>query len=135
MLIEEKITAAAQWWADNLNGGKQDAGDAKLNATIELLSLTEPITEEQRERFKHALEDEIVRALTPELSDRFVLTVDYDPDPRLRAAAQKSGIRVAYCATFPIKTTMIIGANSVKVGHGYGQPFKTIWGAVACSSE
>lgn len=81
------------------------AGMAKQNSTADVL-----------EAFGVALKAAL---MTPgQYGYLDILSVDYDPDPTLRAAAEKAGL----LTKFPWKTRMFINPDCVAFSQGYGAP-------------
>lgn len=126
--MEKELSVAVEWWADRLRGlAKQDNGDPMTGALMTLLSgrMKQP-TDEQIETFKKALTE----AMQPRLEKPYLRSIynDYGPDPALREAAEKAGIK-ADCPPFPIKTCVWIHPGRVSVRYGYGAPEQVLWEA------
>jgi hypothetical protein len=135
---QEAIDAGVRWWMDVLaRGAKQDNGDTHnplAGVLATMLAAVVPPTPEQVERFGAVLRDQLRADLigveAPRLSAR-MLSVDYGPDVRLSHAAQLSGVDPS---RFPMKTTMWIAEDGLRVSYGYGAPREKIWPVIEDAS-
>lgn len=129
--MRPQIYAAVNWWKCHIGpDAKQDAGDGPLNANIRMFGIREALDPKQIEKFG----EELAKRIDARWDDAskglgIVLRVDYDPCIELYEAAESAGIKVRYCATFPVKTTMRVEDDKVIVAHGYRAGFETIWSA------
>jgi hypothetical protein len=128
--MKEEIEAAATWWADKIAGTpKQDNGDLRQSmlATWAQSKYERP-TPDQVAAFKEILKGKLEKYLSdhwcgdnPSFGSYYrTLKTDYDPDAILSSAASEAGIKIRYCATFPMKTVMWINPGEVLVACGYG---------------
>jgi hypothetical protein len=138
--LKQEIEAAARWWADAISGQQeQRSGAFELDLAIMAYAKSRLVgrpTAEQVEVFRINLIEFLTEKLALDCWDVTnpsrgsywrTIAVDYDPDPTLRQAAAKAGIKIRYSETFPIKTVMWINPGCVKVALGYGAAPKVIW--------
>ena len=132
MTREIAIKTAAKWWADKLraraphDNGANDPSNRLAMMLADIL--TTPMSEEQLNRFRKALEegiDQDLKKYGEQLGG--VMGCDYGPCSLLSAAAEQAGINFA---NFPYKTHLHIKNNgdyyTVLVSDGYAQPFEKI---------
>jgi hypothetical protein len=129
-LPEEAIAAAASWWAKVLENPKFDALGGERDRAMEFAQVLMTMGNRtgpriDTEKFRAALADGIRRASR---DDTRFIGVDYDPDRLLEDAARAAGVaNTAFI--FPIKTSMWLDADCVRVRYGYGAEIQTIWEA------
>ena len=139
--MKKEIEAAVNWWAEQLNGTKQDNGDFIHNAFMSMIKY-EPAMPHQIAQFKANLSKAIEHRIKDQYKDIFQgltnwypsdpirgsafrnICVDYGADQILMDAAEKAGI---HGERFPVKTSMWIDPGSVRVGHGYRAPVVEIY--------
>jgi hypothetical protein len=104
-----------------------------LTISLNLGTVRGSRTPAEQERFREALEALIGEHLRDcgtcafAVPDHHVVSVDYDPDELLFAAAGRAGIDME-SRELPAKTIMVFRNGSVRVSEGYGSPYVTIWG-------
>lgn len=125
--IEKAANIAAGWWASTIEGQpKQDNGDPQTAALMAILPrVNARPTKEQCEAFGAAMEAKLLTYMKD--GNRVTIQHDYDPDMLLSECADKAGIKVQYCNTFPMKTRMHASDKKVEVSCGYGAPWETLW--------
>lgn len=119
---------AANWWANAIDGKAKQ--DAKLdNPMAEMLmilsSIKNAVPKVKRDEFQMKLEQRLVEEL--EKTKYVNLNVDYGAEGILYQVATECGINCGLGSAFPVKTSMEITQDSVKVSNGYGAPEKTIY--------
>lgn len=130
-LTERQMDIAIEWWADRVCKPKFDglteqerqdpANDAYKFAEGLALLLVEPVTDEQRERFKNALREEMQSS---EFLSNPVLRIDYHPNQVLAKAAEQAGISEN---NFPWKTWMHFwNDGAVECATGYAAPVEVL---------
>jgi hypothetical protein len=114
--VSEESKAAAKWWADQLRDGVQhiDAGTdpAVLTARVIAKAVSAAITDISIDTFEKNLARRI-EAMEPGFVGKR-LSVDYDPDRVLAAAARSAGLGPE--TPFPWKTSMTITPGKVEAG-------------------
>lgn len=133
--MDAEIEAAVSWWADQLAGdATHDNGDLPLSLfATALAGQLAPLLPQQIESFKASLAMRLREDFAPswDSSDPMrgsygrTLGVDYNPDARLRQAAEDAGIG-ALSLRFPCKTMMWVDPGKVQVAKGYGAKPVTI---------
>lgn len=116
--------AVANWWAPRLGAG-EETGMRSGRCPVSR-------TNEERQRWQAALEEVTGEHLRDcATCDGFSrgwhrISVDYDPDELLCAAAARAGIALG---TYELagKTTMILNDEGIQVSDGYGAPWEFIW--------
>lgn len=107
---------AAKWWRENSEIPTHDAGDDKINFMFSLTRAMATSTVDW-DQFERKLSEEVDKALA-ENNRGLILSVDYHPeDPILRSISRDLGLGMS---DLPIKTTMWVYPNEVKVRRGYG---------------
>ena len=129
---ETAIKTAAKWWTDKLRQrAPHDNGDNSRTSAFAMIMadlLTTPMSEDQLNRFRKALEEGIDRNLKKN-GERYGGTMgcDYGPCILLSEAADQAGIN---CNNFPYKTHMHIKKigddYTVLASDGYAQPFVAV---------
>lgn len=132
MTREIAIKTAAKWWTDKLRErAPHDNGDnSRSNQLAMILAdmLTTPMSEDQLNRFRKALEEGIDQNLK-KYGDAYggSMGCDYGPCNLLREAAVQAGINLN---NFPYKTHMHIKKSgddyTVLASDGYAQPFEKV---------
>ncbi len=123
----EAVAAAARWWAAELGGTPPTPG-----SLTELVARKVPFADEDRDRFRAALETSIAEHLRDcpgcvgMSHGRHNVRMGYDPDAVLRAAAEKAGIELLF-GDLSRKTAMIFEEGAISVSEGYGAPYGTVW--------
>lgn len=123
--LKEISNIAAKWWADvicdpKMDNGANDIGNMIANYLAK--KLVKNITGEKKEAFYNRLSGVIYEELGKK--ERVMLSVDYNPCMTL----YNTGIACDIPETnFPIKTTMWINRNSVRVSYGYRAEIKTLY--------
>lgn len=130
--IKKAAQVAAQWWADTMfvsgyrdqkitrRDGTDVESERVEDMTNAMMRLGAPMPErsdEQKERFRAALQDELEKELLTQ--GQSWASVDYDPDRILSAAAKAADCKFGY-GDWPFKTRMYVKPTSVTVRAGYG---------------
>jgi hypothetical protein len=127
------IDKAVDLWVQMLSKPKYDNIGNSEPMTMQYLQtmtlasmLPKNNTPEVLEKFREALRDNLLNPFTTRYMERgqeksysrliSYIAVDYDPDPVLRDAAEKSGLKME----FPWKTSMHLTEHCVSLSYGYG---------------
>lgn len=125
----EYVKVAVNWWANAIVNPKFDNGDDSMAGggmaflMAMMVNTKKNISDEQVKIFKDELANLIMAEMTSPYGCR--LSVDYNPDYILSAAAEKAGIHNDM--GFPWKTSMNITKEKVSVWAGYGASEEILW--------
>lgn len=116
---------ASNWWTKVIVNPKMDNGDkseAGLFSNMLAKLATTDINKENLIKFKDKLKELIITNIDE--SDKLYLVVDYSPSGLLFKAAKYANISTN---NFPIKTTMIISSDCIKVRYGYSASIEILY--------
>lgn len=123
------VKVAVNWWANAIVNPKFDNGDDSMAGggmaflMAMMVNTKKNISNEQIKIFKEELAILIMAEMTSSYS--CCLSVDYNPDCILSAAAEKAGINNNM--GFPWKTSMNVSKDKVSVWAGYGASEEILW--------
>ena len=130
--MRAEIATAARWWAVKLSGPKGELGEqtsAERDPSVELMyAVGTAMLAPQPEAialFKVSLE-RVLRERLEALPERYrniAFGTDYGPDQELGEALDCAGLNRYSMLLLPMKTTMRLASQSVKVGLGHGAEF------------